>query len=321
MRGLKILLVALAGILFQLGVVAVVLSVIFLQILATPEPLKSSIQEAGVYEAVVEDIRSQLDGQLAQNLNNDGAIVQQATEQAFSQELLRTEVEQAIDTSYEWLRGETDTLSFTLDFTDARVAFAETLGDNTRAQLADVPTCTSPAQFQPDAEIWELTCIPPGVNRDELVDDFVAESLASDDFLSNLSYSSDDVLAGVDFDTEKIPKNFQRLEQSLLPAVALVIASGLAIVGFSVNKKKGIRRAGAQFVFAGGGLLLPAGALWLFMQPELLMAGAFENATQEAVLSALTILIRDALVISMIAGAILLLVGLLLRFIFKKPKK
>lgn len=319
MRGLKLLLVTLAGILFQLGVVAIVLSVIFLQILATPEPLKTSLKSAGVYETMTDDIHAQFNEQTTESL--DAEAVQQAAEQAFSEELLRTEVEQAIDVTYDWLRGETDTLNFTLDFSDARVTFAETLGDNARNQLADVPICTSSAQPQPDADIWELTCVPPGVDRDELANDFVAGLLVSDDFLGDITYSSDDLLARADFDAQKIPKNFQRLEQSLLPTIVLAATSTLAIIGFSVNKKKGIRRAGGQFVLASGGLLLPAGLLWLFIRPELLMGGSFENATQEAVLSALATLIRDALAVSMIAGAILFLAGILLRFIFKKPKK
>ncbi len=310
----------LAILLLQLAIIWLVLSVVFLQVLATPEPIKQSLSEAGFYQVLVSEVSEHLVEQ-SDKLRGDVAAVRAAVDDAIDADVVQRQVEQAIDSTYDWLRGDSETLAFALDFDNARTTFVESLGDNMAEQLRGLPACTTPAQLQTTADPWELSCLPPGFDVNEQREQYVASLLASEDFLPAATISSDELFREGEFDPgeSNAPRYFQLLEYSLWPAVGLVIMASLAVVLVNQSKKRGVRKLGWHYISNGALLVLSAGLLWLML--DRLMAIDQATTLQLSVLEALEQLFRQVAVVIALVGTGVLAIGAVLRAIFKKPEK
>jgi hypothetical protein len=307
--------------LLHIAIVALVFAIVFMQLFAEPTSVKETMAESGAYQVLVDDVSQQLGEQATDAFGGDGATAYELAQQTLDANLVQEQFETAIDAVYEWLKGEVDEPRFTIDFSSARSDFIDGIASELEEELATLPTCTSFDQAQPGANPQDLTCIPPGVTTEELVESYEQELLASDDFLPEAELSSEELFADTDYDftDSNAPKVFQLLSNLLWPSIAAVVLFSLLLVGLAKTKNRGWRRVGGQYIIAGVGLVLSAGIVWLALDSLLVI----EQGTQlqTALFEAFRVLLNDMLLVIAVSGGVVIATGLLLRKLIKKPAK
>lgn len=320
MRLIKSLGTAILSLLLTLGVGLLVLSVIFTQLLAQPTAIKANLDKADVHQSFVDTVAEQVGEQADEIAVFDRAELEGLVRDSLSAAAVQTEFENAIDATYAWLEGETDTPKFVLDFSEARESFARNAGQHMQQQLEALPACTSLARLPASGSIENLTCLPPGYNTETEVDQYMDSALASDDFFADATVSSDELLGGKDVFSEDSPAPtvFQLLANALWPLVGALLLGGAGIVILAKNKRIGLRRVAWQLIGAGTGFLLLAalGWLWLWTEPVV-----FENTStvfQDSLINAALSLVYDALIIIGALAGGFLVAGILIRILIRK---
>ena len=321
MRFLRLLGSFLVILLFHTAITAVVVAILFMQLLAGPTLVKDALDESGVYQVFVDDISQQIEEQAAEALNSDRSTVRGLVQESLDASLVQEQFEVVIDAVYDWLGGDTDKPRFTIDFSDARTGFIEGVASELETELSALPDCTSFEQVQPNADPQVLTCIPPGFTAEELAASYEQELLESADFLSEVRLSSEELLADLDhgFADSNAPTVFQLLNGLLWPSVAALAISSFGIVVLARSKQQGLRRLGGQYIMAGFGLVLSAAIVWLALDNLLVIEQG--NQLQAALFEAFRLLLNDMLAIIAVGGVVAFAGGFLLRKLVNKPKK
>lgn len=97
--------------------------------------------------------------------------IQSALNQTFSASYVQAESEKIIDSTYNWLNGTSNAVTFSVNTTSKKDDFIQNLATLIQPQLAKLPQCASYSQF--DAS--NPTCLPPGANAAQ-----TATALATD---------------------------------------------------------------------------------------------------------------------------------------------
>jgi len=172
---LRALLASLLGLVCTLAVSAyVTLQTLNTTVLDRTE-VKSWLDKSGVYNNLLNTTLA--NNQAAQNeLNTGSSIVSSDSlktglNQTFTPSYVKQAAEKAIDGTYDWLTGSTSTISFEINTPAQKDAFISNLSAALEPQLAQLPRCTSTAQFNAS----DPTCLPPGTTAKE-----AANELATD---------------------------------------------------------------------------------------------------------------------------------------------
>ena len=122
-----------------LGITATVLVIVFGQ----PAIIKTSLKSNSAYSRYVPSLIEE-NKKLPQNADNsilkDPAIIQILTN-SFPSADLEQKTEVFIDSIYNWLRGDTKTLVFTIDFTANKRTFADDLASYAFVRFTSLPIC------------------------------------------------------------------------------------------------------------------------------------------------------------------------------------
>lgn len=313
----------LSVVLFYGAISLLVIAVLFMQLFATPQAIKTSLKTSEAYQAFVDTVIVDMHQQAKESISTDISEeqFQNMFEEALPAEAIQVQAEDAIDDIYFWLDGEVERPEFTLDFSDARENFAHSIGTYATQRLRDLPTCTSPEQIPRTIDPLAIECVPPGVDPATAGENYTQRLLASDDFFSDVTLSSEDLLSSIGFFDEdaNTPQTFQWLKSSLWMLLPVVLLSILAIVFSARSKREGWRKAGLHLALAGLSLGLSAGIVFVFADTLLKAEGA--STMQLALMQAVRMLIDSALVIlSFIAGAYILL-GVMLRYVVARAAR
>ena len=305
----------------HLALTGLLVALLFAHFFATPNRFQESMEQAGVYSAITDEAATQIAEQSPNFTSDSGDMsIEDIVRDSLDEAIIQQEVEQALENIYEWLRGETEELAFSLDFSDVREDIAEAIGAAFLSELEALPPCTSPAQVAGATDLQDLDCIPPGIDPEEEADRLVASLLASDNFLPEASLGADELFAdnehiGAD---SPVPMWFQRLDNALIPMIVAVLLFSAAIVALAKSRRKGIRRVGGHLMSFGAFIAIGFGVAWVFlitsMQIEQL-AGI-----QKALSDALVEFMKTVVLYGAGASLVALLTGVVIRFLIRKPK-
>ncbi len=242
-------------------------------VLGTPDNLKQSLEQNGIYDQAVETVINSVQPENAdQSIPLDRPEIRAAAQSAFPPQSVQGWAEDFIDGMYGWLEGETDRPEFTIDLSESRQRFIQGIADYAGTRLQSLPACSRQESLalarQGAIDPFSVTCRPP-IDIEAEKARLVAEMENREEFLGDTQITADDFPAEtfetLDGQSNPTPTYFQWFKRLpvLLAVVSLLAATG--VVFLSGDSRRGIKRVGVTLI--GTGLFLAIGTLiftWLF---------------------------------------------------------
>ncbi|MDZ7744443.1 MAG: hypothetical protein U5K77_01635 [Candidatus Saccharibacteria bacterium] len=252
----------LSAIVLKLSLVGFAVAFALLAVIGTPEPLKTSLGQSGVYSAAVDSVIEASAEETDQSLPLDEPAIQQAARDAFNPWLLEQSAHRMIDGLYAWLEGDTDEIEFTIDLSDAKALFIERVADYAEQRVNNLRPCTQAEAFQlaqqDSIDPFELDCRPPVVIS-QYRDDIIRELEQSEDFLDDPVITAESLAdqegATTNEPWQEAPAAFQRLQWMPLATGLFAFAAAVFLIALHANRRSGLRQV-SMIIFSTGVLVL-----------------------------------------------------------------
>ncbi|MDB5186012.1 MAG: hypothetical protein JWL85_535 [Candidatus Saccharibacteria bacterium] len=264
--------------LFRIALVLLAISTALTLVFGTPEKLKDTLNESGVYSSFVDGVIKEN----AKNNQDEGSVplnqpeVQSAIKSSFNPDLLKQSTEKVIDGSYAWLDGKTTEPTFAVDLNNAKQQLANGLGDYAMQRVANLPVCNTPAQLQQfqngNIDPFTMTCRPPGLNLASEKQKFIREFMGNKEFLSDTNVTAQDLPKTSSGEPiaqayQNAPETYQWAKRAPLILGALALLMAIGIFFLAETRQKGIRLLGMSFLTTGVFLAIATLIIWfLFKQ-------------------------------------------------------
>jgi hypothetical protein len=255
MNTLRRLGLSLSVLLFSLGISVLALLVSLHFVVDTPQPLKQAISTSGIYDVLVQDTVAKEES-ISSSLPMSDPGLQEALEQALPPSFVQSSSEQVINSTYNWIQGDTTAPNFSVDLNQARNDFADNVASYIQQKLGALPPCAQlmlpPTSVQ---ELLDLTCMPRGVSIATIANTARQEALSSklfsEDNVININTFKDKQGRPVTDQLTIIPKvhQFYTLSLYVLPVLILLLAIG--VLFWSITKRAGIKRIAWLLISAG----------------------------------------------------------------------
>lgn len=298
-------------------------------VFTSPQPLKTALQNSGIYEEITPNI---INAQMATSplpLRDIG--VKNALTQALSASFYQGASEQIIDGTYSWMSGGTASPKFSVDTTAVKNDFASNIATYIRQQMDSLPACerdTAPPTSAKDA--LSLTCLPQHVTPDMVADTARQQILANSLLVQGDSITPTTLKDGQGRTFQQQLAFMPWLYRAYLPALLLLpllgALLGVAIVFLSATKRAGLRRV-AWLVLSTGlvTLVLAVAGMELFHMGVRVfgLPGTLAFETQDKLVSVIELLGIDAQPwwLGIGAGYALLGAGLFSYLWLRRPKQ
>jgi hypothetical protein len=240
------ILVRLAAFGFSTSILLLALTAASTMVFGTPQAIKSALRDSGAYKSASEQLAkkagdmaaSESDSKPEGDLQLDREAVSQAAASSFTDKAIQTNAEQAIDATYSWLDGKTAKPEIKLDLQPYINSFTQSLGDRAVQQAQSLPLCTPEQLRQIDPnniDVFNLPCLPPGVNLNTTKDQAIAKAAESNEFLKEPVISVDSLPKDTAGKTavdraENVPTLYQWSMRAPLILAVLALLSAAVIV-------------------------------------------------------------------------------------------
>jgi len=253
---------------------------------ANREVVKTIVKDSGFYENIIDEIVKNVEkeikndnplqeisqqaeqiGNINQNIpqeNNsentgpdiDVAILGRAANVVFTPENIQQKLEAVLDGTYNWLDGDTPDLQFILDLSQEKIALASSLASEATTRVGALPACTADQlAVVNDVDVFSIECLPPEVNSK--IAEFQQEFANSDEFLSDVVLSANDIKVNVDGVEKPIseaipraPSWYQFANQVIWFMLIAALIWILLIVFLSKSNRVGVKIVGIVFLVA-----------------------------------------------------------------------
>lgn len=272
---IKKIILFLANSLLSFGLLLAVTAAVLLAVF-NADNIKKWLSEGKVYTDLVPALLDEAEARMGDSSEGDTTNpltdpgVQAAAEKALSPAFLQASTEEVIDSIDDWLKGQVDTPTFTIDLAEVKNSFATDVGDYASQRYASLPECAT-GQIPDTTDVLKVTCKVGGYDPAADIQQAVDDLKNSKDFLADTTITAEDIVIGDEGDKQPV---FQRLEDlpramravSFLPYVLGVFTAGAAMVVLSVSDS---RRRGVKTIAS---TIIPVG-LVLFLEAWLLSVG------------------------------------------------
>ncbi len=225
--------------------------------------VKRWLSDSGGYTHIVSNL-VHLDQAVSAGKVLDESTLQQALQQTLTPDFVQQSAETAIDSTYDWLEGKAEDITFSIPLSQERTAFIANLQAALLPKLSSLPKCSSSLTIS----AGDVTCIPQGKTATQLAQQMAEQSVGgSSDFLT-APITPADVSKALDIPTDN-PFGWLQGITKLVPTlvVALPILTLLCAAGYvllSTEKLKNISIV-AKYILCNIVLLTITGiALWYF---------------------------------------------------------
>jgi hypothetical protein len=224
------------------------------------EVVKQWFENSGAYDNFVTEITvlSQSQALEAGNII-DGATLETAANAGFTPEILQQGLEDVLDGTYDWLEGETTDLTFEIDFTESKQAYAQALTDAAAVRVETLQPCVkqTTGAFDP----FSAPCRPVGLDFGPLEDGVKQLVLEDENFLPDPVISASDITVNKDGSPQTIseaasylPLAYKIARFGPFIAILLTFASGIGLVAIASSKRKGVFKIFRGFAFTAASL-------------------------------------------------------------------
>ena len=258
--------------------------------LTNRDTVKGWPAEAGVYEEIVDlfpeviaEEGGEDDGKTLKEMLDESGLDQDklfaAIEEAVPPEYLEEQTNVAIDALYDALEGKTDSLAFTLDFSEKSKELETALVDELLAQIQDYPACTpdqltqlAAGEFDP----LEANCIPPNVDVNEEIE-FTSQDLAGgeDPVLGEIEVTAEDA-SFINRNIENLQFAFAEVQRLPEVMIGSIIIFGGLIILLSKSVMRGFKKLGGILFVQGIGT-----SILYFFLPRLSVVAADNISAEE----------------------------------------
>ncbi|HSX28340.1 MAG TPA: hypothetical protein VLF60_02725 [Candidatus Saccharimonadales bacterium] len=220
-------------------------------VLTTPHTIEGALDKSGIYDSLVHDVLAQQSNQ-TNNIPIEQPQIQSAIQQAFPASLLRSDANQIIEGTFDWLKGKTPSPQFSIDINGARENLATNIANYVQQRLTSLPTCTT---VPTDLNAFTMTCVPTGFDIPTAVAQAKHDILNVNGSLSQPTLTADTLKNN---QGQTIPQQFHGVPAAYHSAVLAIYATGIAallaaagIILLDQTKKIALRRVGIGAVTVG----------------------------------------------------------------------
>jgi len=233
----------------------------FIRIVGQPQDVENILDKSGVYSSVVPGL---LEEAKTINANNEqipltDPIVKAAATSTLTPQFLRTNVNQALGSIYQWLDGTTNQPKFNINLNDVKTQLADKVAAGAKQRATALPVCTTlPVSSSFDA--FNATCLPRGVTADQVAVQVRSDILGGQGFLDNTNIQASDVKTSgskqsvFDGSLKKLPSYFKQFKRSPFILLALSVVIALVTAYIYRPKLRGLRHIG--FILGGTGIFV-----------------------------------------------------------------
>lgn len=198
----------------------------------------------------------------------DAVTLIKAAKVALPPNVLQQNVENIINSSYDWLEGKTDTIVLNLDLDDEKKAFIDAIGNEAISRAASLPTCTTDqdAGFDP----LSSDCIPSGTDVAAQAEKIKSELASSKDFFPDTNITGSDLTIGNEGDKKliyeefkAIPEAFKNAKNSAVLSAISILILGVLVLFLGKTRRSGLKINAWLFGLAGSWALLLGAAFKL----------------------------------------------------------
>jgi len=229
-----------------------------LRIFGNADSVKGALANSGIYQSIVEDALQQT--QQGQTETGDNKIpldrpeVQNIIKNAASPELLQTKTENALDSLYAWIHGETPTLAFNLEVSDIKSNLATGIEQYVTQHVASLPACTPGQAGNATDDPFNAACRPEGVDPAQLAAQ-TKDKLLTGEFMEDTTISADTIKTD-DGQTlaqkvGEVPNIYQGVSWGIYGAGILALLSAIGVVFLSINWRSGIKKLSIIVIVVG----------------------------------------------------------------------
>lgn len=228
------------------------------QVFSTPNQLKASISESGLYDSAVASILKQKASDpstaVSGDLPTNNPELQKVIEDAFPPQLLQTQAEQVIDASYSWISGDASSLQFSLDFSQAKTNLANGMQQYVQKRLSSLPQCTADSIPSGDVDAFTTTCLPPGTDVAAIAQQ-VHDKFMNGDFLKDTKITPETLKTSdgksLQSQLHVAPDAYKYAKWSVYGGALLALVLAVAIVFLSATRRGGVRRVAVASISIG----------------------------------------------------------------------
>lgn len=247
MNFLRAILASLMSLLCTIAVSAYVTYQTLETTILNKQEIKTWVQDSKTYDTLFptlvstdQTINDQTSGASSPFINKE--TIQTALNKTFTASYVQSESEKIIDSTYNWLHGASDNITFSVNTTSKKDDFIKNLAGLIQPKLAQMPQCASYNQF----DATNPTCLPPGTNADQAAIALATDVANSSPFFkepiteksvqeandqSATTNSESPVTSASATNSQSVPRTIQTIKawSVWLPLIAIV-SGGLCIV-------------------------------------------------------------------------------------------
>lgn len=250
---------SLVGALFITSLVAFGFTLALLQVFGRADSVKGALARSGIYDSVVsgalEQFQNSQQGTAAStDIPLDKPEIQNVIKDAAAPELLQAKAENAIDSWYAWLHGDTPTLTFNIEMGDVRANLANRLEQYVAQHVAALPVCAPGAVGNAVDDPFAATCRPDGVGASQIATNAKLEFLGSE-FLQDSTINADNITIGEGKTLadrfENAPSLYKTIAWSVYGSGLLALVLAVGVVLLSQHWRAGVKRAAIVCIIIG----------------------------------------------------------------------
>lgn len=292
------------------------------------DSMKSALKDSGIYQSVVGDVieKAQKEGAgeeergQEEGLPLDHPEIQKIIKNAATPELLQAQAENALDSVYAWLRGDTEKLKFTVELGEIKDRLANGMSQYVEQRMASLPACKSGASR--DVNPFEAECLPRGVSPKKVAAEAKEQVLKGDIFKEDTLTAENLKSANgqpIEQQLQAIPTAFQGVKWAVYSAGLLALLMGAAVVFLSHTWRSGLKKVAIISIFVGTVSVIVS---WLAGYGLGLIANQAKEPLQKSGVKVGEHLLGDLTNWWIIYGAILIVLGAgaLIALRFTRPK-
>lgn len=250
---------SLVGALFITALAIFGFGLALLQVFGQADSVKGALARSGIYDSAVssalEQFQNSQQGTTASSdIPLDKPEIQAVIKDAATPELLQAKAENAIDSWYAWVHGDTPTLALNIEMGDVRANLANGLEQYVAQHVAALPVCAPGAAGSAVDDPFTATCRPDGVGASQIAANAKIDFLGSE-FLQDSTISANDITIGEGKTLadrfESAPSLYKTIAWSVYGSgiLALMLATGIVLL--SQNWRAGVKRAAIIFIIIG----------------------------------------------------------------------
>lgn len=211
------------------------------------QEVKTWLHDSNIYDTLFptlvntdQTIEQQTDDASSTLVTKD--TLQTALNQTFNAGYVQTQTEKVVDSAYNWLKGDSESISFSVNTTEKKQTFIDNLAALIQPKLATLPACASYSEFDSS----DPTCLPPGVTAAQAAKLLATDAANSTPFFtqpitdetveqankeSGTSAAQSPLTSSSSTNANNLPQTIQSIEAwgAWLPLAAL-LSGGLCIV-------------------------------------------------------------------------------------------